>query len=199
MSTLATSFFTAAIASGFLRSSTIERLPALSWPNMVPAPSRCTGRLRIRSPSGDSTLTTSAPMSASSRLQCGPAMVVEKSSTRRPCSGRGLVSVIGSPLGLSGNEDEDDAAHDEEAADPLAGGWPLLEHDVRGDEGEDELDLADGAHQRGILQRHGERPAGRTQHAEDADPDRRAPVEPHLAELRPVAARQVGRHQHDLD
>src|SRR5258708_27439874 len=146
--------------SGRLRSSTIERLPALSWPNMVPAPSRCTGRLRIRSPSGDSTLTTSAPMSASSRLQCGPAMVVEKSSTRRPCSGRWLVSVIGSPLGLSGNEDEDDTADHEEAADPLAGRWPLLEHDVRGDEGEDQLDLADGAHQCRILQRHGECPAG---------------------------------------
>src|SRR3954469_13048494 len=136
MSTLATSFFTAAIASGFLRSSTIARLPALSWPNIVPWPSRCTGRLRIRSPSGDSTLMTSAPMSASRRPQCGPAMVVEKSSTRTSESGRGLVMT--SP----GDEDEDDAANHQDAAEPFAGARPLLEHDVGGDEGEDQLDLA---------------------------------------------------------
>src|SRR5437762_8471669 len=179
MSTLATSFFTAAIASGRLRSSTIERLPALSWPNIVPAPSRCTGRLRMRSPSGDSILITSAPMSASRRLQCGPAMVVEKSSTLRPCSGRGFVSVIGSP----GNQNEDDTADHQDAAQPLAGGRPFLEHDVRGDEGENQFDLADGAHQGRVLERHGERPAGRAQDAEDADPDRGAPVDPDLGEL----------------
>src|SRR6185503_3899061 len=150
MSTLATSFFTAAIASGFLRSSTIERLPALSWPNIVPWPSRCTGRLRIRSPSGDSTLITSAPMSASRRPQCGPAMVVEKSSTFRSESGRKAASVIGLP----GNEDEDHAADHQDAADPFAGGRPLLEDDVGGDEGEDQLDLADRAHQCGVLERH---------------------------------------------
>src|SRR5690349_16219491 len=172
MSTLATSFFTAAIDSGFLRSSTIERLPALSWPNIVPWPSRCTGRLRIRSPSGDSTLMTSAPMSASRRPQCGPAMVVEKSSTRTSDSGRGLV--MGSPA----NEDEDDAAHDQRAAQPFAGAGPLLEDDVGRNESEDQLDLANRAHQGRVLQGHGERPAGRAQHAEDADPDRRAPVVP---------------------
>ena len=94
MSTVFTSAFTAAIASGFLRSSTMQRLPALSWPNMVPAPLRCTGRLRISSPSGASTLITSAPMSASRRVQCGPAMVVEKSRTRTPCSGLLFASVI---------------------------------------------------------------------------------------------------------
>src|SRR5258708_31565900 len=137
MSTTLTSFFTAAIASGRLRSSTIERLPALSWPNMVPAPSRCPGRLLIRSPSGDSTLITSAPMSANSRLQCGPAMVVEKSRIRRPCSGLGW-SVMESP----GDENEDHAAHHQDAADPLAGGRPLLEHEMGGDEGEDHLDLS---------------------------------------------------------
>src|SRR5258708_17534793 len=161
MSATFTSFFTAAIASGRLRSSTIERLPALSWPNIVPAPSRCTGRLRMRSPSGDSTLITSAPMSASRRLQCGPAMVVEKSRTRTPCSGRGFASVIGSP----GNQNEYDAADHQDAAQPLAGGRPFLEHDVRGDEGKDQFDLADGTHQGGILERHSERPARRAQHA----------------------------------
>src|SRR5579862_6145415 len=138
MSAVATSFFTAAIASGFLRSSTIERLPALSWPNMVPWPLRCTGRLRMRSPSGDSTLITSAPMSASRRAQCGPAMVVEKSRTRTPVRGR-EASLMGSPF----EQDQDDATHDQQAAEPFAGRRPFLQDDVGGDEGEDEFDLAD--------------------------------------------------------
>src|SRR6185369_1652165 len=42
------------------------------------------GRVRIVSPSSVSILMTSAPMSASIRVQCGPAIVVEKSRTRRP-------------------------------------------------------------------------------------------------------------------
>src|SRR5258708_19324060 len=96
--------------AGFLGSSTIEGLPALSWPNIVPAPSRCTGRLLIRSPSGDSTLITSAPMSAISRAQCGPAMVVEKSRTRTPVRGRGR-SVLSVIKALPGNEDPDDAPY----------------------------------------------------------------------------------------
>src|SRR3954471_15539665 len=166
MSTLATSFFTAAIAAGFLRSSTIDRLPALSWPNIVPAPLRCTGRLRIRSPSGDSTLITSAPMSASRRAQCGPAMVVEKSSTRTSESGRGSELVMFFPDTSMSDENEDHAADHQEAADPLAGGRPLLEHDVRRDEGEDQLDLTDRAHQGGILERHRQSPSGRAEHAE---------------------------------
>src|SRR5947207_2514272 len=110
MSTLPTSFLIAAIALGFLRSSTIDRLPAFSWPNIVPWPLRCTGRLRIRSPSGDSTLITSAPMSASRRAQCGPAMVVEKSSTRTSASGRGLALVMFLPGTSMDDEDEDHAA-----------------------------------------------------------------------------------------
>src|SRR5476649_2307440 len=113
MSTAATSFFTVAIAAGCLRSSTIERLPALSWPNIDEAPSRITGRERIRSPSGDSTLITSAPMSASRREQWGPAMVVEKSRTLRHVRGRGrsVMAVIwGSPF----DQNEDDTANDKE-------------------------------------------------------------------------------------
>src|SRR5471032_1929359 len=194
MSTLATSFFTVAIAAGCLRSSTIERLPALSWPNIVEAPSRNTGRERIRSPSGDSTLITSAPMSASRREQWGPAMVVEKSRTLRPVSGRGR-SVMRSPF----NEDEDDTAHDEKAAQPLAGGGAFLQDDMRRDESKDQLDLADGAHEGRVLESHGECPAGRAQHAEDADPDRGAPVDADLAELRAVAVGEIAEHQHDLD
>ncbi len=42
------------------------------------------GRVRIISPSGASILITSAPRSASIRPQCGPAIVVVKSSTRSP-------------------------------------------------------------------------------------------------------------------
>src|SRR5476651_2583408 len=194
MSTAATSFFTVAIAAGCLRSSTIERLPALSWPNIVEAPSRNTGRERIRSPSGDSSLITSAPMSASRREQWGPAMVVEKSMTLRPVSGRGR-SVMGSPF----DQDEDDTAHDEKAAQPFAGGGAFLQDDMRGDESKDQLDLADGAHEGRVLESHGECPAGRAQHAEDADPDRGAPVDADLAELRAVAVGEIGEHQHDLD
>ena len=56
----------------------------LSWPKAVLQKLRTGGRVRIVSPSDVSILMTSAPISASIREQCGPAMVVEKSSTRRP-------------------------------------------------------------------------------------------------------------------
>src|SRR5262249_26498720 len=59
-------------------------LPALSWPKLVLAPFRIGGRVRIMSPAGASILITSAPRSANRRVQCGPAIVVVKSSTRRP-------------------------------------------------------------------------------------------------------------------
>ena len=42
---------------------------------------------RVESPSGGSTLTTSAPRSARSIVQYGPARTVEQSTTRRPASG----------------------------------------------------------------------------------------------------------------
>src|SRR5579864_151254 len=74
---------TIATASGRFRSSTTLFLPVLSWPNEVLAPSRNGWRERIMSPSGASTLITSAPISAKRRVQCGPAMVVVKSTTRR--------------------------------------------------------------------------------------------------------------------
>ena len=74
-------------ASGRFRSSTILCLPALSWPNEVEAPSRSGGRLRIMSPSMASILMTSAPWSAISLVQYGPAMVVVKSNTRMPSKG----------------------------------------------------------------------------------------------------------------
>src|SRR5215471_11484193 len=84
MSVVATRRRTASTAAGDLRSSATLFLPALSWPKLVLAPSRSGGRVRIMSPAGDSILITSAPRSARRRVQCGPAIVVVKSSTRRP-------------------------------------------------------------------------------------------------------------------
>src|SRR6266576_3865631 len=80
----ATSRRTASTASGDLRLSAMLFLPALSWPKLVLARLRNGGRVRIMSPSGASILITSAPRSASIRPQWGPAIVVVKSSTRRP-------------------------------------------------------------------------------------------------------------------
>src|SRR5262249_46051993 len=59
-------------------------LPTLSCPKVVEQQLRRGGRVRMVSPSALSILITSAPMSASIRAQWGPAIVVEKSSTRRP-------------------------------------------------------------------------------------------------------------------
>src|SRR6266851_5049909 len=72
-----------ATAAGLFRSRTRLFLPVLSWPNEVLTPSRSGWRERIMSPSGASTLITSAPRSAKRRVQCGPAIVVVKSTTRR--------------------------------------------------------------------------------------------------------------------
>src|SRR6266436_3837342 len=80
----ATSRRTASTAAGDLRSSAMLFLPALSCPKLVLAPLRNGGRVRIISPSGASILIPSAPRSARMRAQWGPAIVVVKSSTRRP-------------------------------------------------------------------------------------------------------------------
>src|SRR5882672_4936682 len=81
-SAVATRRRAAATAAGRFRSSTTLFFPVLSWPNELLAPSRNGWRERIMSPSGDSSLITSAPISARSRVQCGPAIVVVKSTTR---------------------------------------------------------------------------------------------------------------------
>src|SRR5271170_894899 len=83
-SAVATSRRAASHPPGDFRSSTMLFLPAFNWPKLVLAPSRNGGRVRIMSPSGASILITSAPRSASIRPQCGPAIVVVKSATRRP-------------------------------------------------------------------------------------------------------------------
>ena len=82
-SAVATIRRTTSTACGVLRSRTRLFFPALSCPKLVLAPLRSGGRVRIMSPSGASILITSAPRSARSRVQCGPAIVVVKSSTRR--------------------------------------------------------------------------------------------------------------------
>src|SRR2546428_5335016 len=71
-------------------------LPVLSWPKEVLAPLRMGGRDRIMSPSGASSLITSAPRSANRRVQCGPAIVVVKSTTRRRSKALFVLDVIAS-------------------------------------------------------------------------------------------------------
>src|SRR5688572_2086434 len=77
-------FFTSV---GFLRSKTTERLFLFSEAKFSEKPARCGGQFRIPSPSGDSTLITSAPMSASSMPAKGPAAIWQNSITRTPLRG----------------------------------------------------------------------------------------------------------------
>src|SRR5579864_6538751 len=91
MSAVLTRRLTISTAFGCFRSRTRLFLPALSWPNEVLAPFRNGRRARIMSPpSGVSILITSAPISAISRVQCGPAIVVVKSRTRTPSRAFGI-------------------------------------------------------------------------------------------------------------
>src|SRR5882762_1664370 len=60
------------------------RLRLRKW--TVSSPRKAPPVLRIESPSGGSTLITSAPKSANNIVASGPAISCEKSSTRSPCS-----------------------------------------------------------------------------------------------------------------
>src|SRR5215472_6097842 len=75
----------------FLRSSATDRLFLLIARKYVETPSSVTGgtQERVSSPAGLSTLITSAPRSASSIVQYGPASTREKSATSSPDSGPG--------------------------------------------------------------------------------------------------------------
>src|SRR5215470_5013876 len=79
--------------SGRRRSSARLRLLRLTVACMNESggcvPGRCGGTRRAISPSGCSTLITSAPRSASRHAHIGPAQVVVTSTTRRPASGPG--------------------------------------------------------------------------------------------------------------
>src|SRR5262245_65604783 len=78
------------MASACLRSSTSERLLRLSATKLTLSLLRIGGVARLMSPPGGSTLTTSAPMSASSVPASGPAMKFASSMTRIPASGFGI-------------------------------------------------------------------------------------------------------------
>ena len=80
---------TSATPSGSWRSMQIERLPRFAQRKYVDSPSTKGGpQLRVGSPPpGRSTLTTSAPRSASIIEQYGPARMRERSRTRTPSSG----------------------------------------------------------------------------------------------------------------
>jgi hypothetical protein len=81
-------------ASGRLRSSTKLRLFLLSAVKLTLSPLRMGGVARPMSPCGGSILITSAPMSASSVPQRGPAMKFASSMTRIPASGFAISSPI---------------------------------------------------------------------------------------------------------
>src|SRR6478752_7292692 len=70
------------------RSNTTLRLPRLTLTNtpLIPG-SGPTEMNRVLSPSGGSTLITSAPMSAMICVQYGPITMAVRSTTRTPCSG----------------------------------------------------------------------------------------------------------------
>src|SRR3984957_17904846 len=101
MSARATSARAACWPSAADRSRVTLRLPTLSWPKKRLDPDLRGRSLRMWSPSGDSTLMTVAPRSAIIRVQCGPAIIVEKSSTVRPSSGPDA-GAGGVPGGCSG-------------------------------------------------------------------------------------------------
>src|SRR5687767_4708732 len=89
--------------SDCLRSRTTLRLFRLSARNgALSSPFICNRRppiARERSPSGGSTLMTSAPRSASNIVQNGPAMTCDRSTTRTPSSGVVTVDSSGSRRG----------------------------------------------------------------------------------------------------
>src|SRR5687767_12973186 len=76
------------------------------------------------SPSGASIFTTSAPRSASNRVQCGPAIVVVKSRTRTRCRTSVSMSVAGPAPGLLSIQAAASAV--KAVAPPArAGRWPV--------------------------------------------------------------------------
>ena len=78
---------------GDLRSSTTLRLLRLLARNSAPIPSCRRGPMeRVTSPSGPSTLMTSAPMSPRNWPAIGPKITDDKSSTARPTGGPGIAT-----------------------------------------------------------------------------------------------------------
>ena len=86
---------TIALAFACFRLSVTERLLRACMDHQGATPSTCWPHCRTGSPPGGSTLTTSAPRSASSRVQKGAATKWPSSTTRRPARGPWLgVSVM---------------------------------------------------------------------------------------------------------
>src|SRR5579863_7054487 len=84
----------------FFRSSATDRLFRLMARKYVETPSSVTGGIqeRVSSPAGLSTLIKSAPRSASSIVQYGPASTREKSAMSSPDSGPGRPARSGSVM-----------------------------------------------------------------------------------------------------
>src|SRR6185503_123083 len=79
-------------ASSFFKSRTTERLLRLTLRKIAPMPGWRNGHAcRITSPSGGSTLTTSAPKSARICVAYGPITTVVRSRTRTPVSGPAML------------------------------------------------------------------------------------------------------------
>ena len=84
------------------RSSTMLRLPRFTFANIEVKPPRRYHSYRSKSPRpGGSTLMTSAPWSANIMAASGPEMTAEKSTTRIPASGPGILKQ------LAGEEEKD--------------------------------------------------------------------------------------------
>ena len=83
-SDFAASCCTRALAPGWRKSIARLFLPQFKCAKYALLPARIGGCMRMKSPSGGSILITSAPRSASSRVQYGPDTIVVKSSTRTP-------------------------------------------------------------------------------------------------------------------
>src|SRR5262245_30242714 len=93
-SAVATSFFTISRPFGDDGSSVIARLLRFMTRNIAPTPSSPTGATQRTSPPPSRSMRmTSAPRSASSAAQYGPAMYRPKSSTRMPARTSGIALV----------------------------------------------------------------------------------------------------------
>ena len=85
----AASRWATAAPSGSFRSIAIDRLLRFTWRKYADSsPANGGPHRRVPSPSGRSTLTTSAPRSPSIMVQYGPARIWVRSSTRMPARGR---------------------------------------------------------------------------------------------------------------
>src|SRR5262245_59696790 len=81
--------------AGVLRLSTIPRLPRLTALKLGLSRPTAPGMTRVESPAGGSTLITSAPSSASTIAQYGPAITCVTSRTRRPSRARAGIGAPG--------------------------------------------------------------------------------------------------------